>query len=195
MLRYRLAFGSNTLTSKKACWSLTQNPLDSILNLASLLVLPVWLSNVSPVTDRSCGSISTSSHTSVSRHAVKSRRSLCLIVMNPAFLQLIACSMSILDQHAHFFYVFSKQFQNSNGRVSFSWIFIYWWRRCSETWNLVFWLKYWRSCWCWTNRWSWVCQWSRSSAKETKVFQPWWCFVLRKLWYFTGAGTFSVPLH
>ena len=98
---YRLAFGSNNPTSKNACWPLTQNPLDFISTLASLLVLAVRLLNVSPVTGRSCGSISMSLHTSVSRFAVKSQRSLCLIVMNPPFLQLIACWMSTLDPQLH----------------------------------------------------------------------------------------------
>ena len=93
--------GQITLTSKNACWPVTQNPLDFISTLASLLVLAVRFSNVSPITGRSCGSISTSLHTSVSRFAVKSQRSLCLIVMNPPFLQLIACWMSILDPQLH----------------------------------------------------------------------------------------------
>ena len=61
----------------------TQNPVNFISTLSSLLVQAVRFSNVSPVTGRSCGSIWTSLHTSVSRFVVKSRRSLCLILMNP----------------------------------------------------------------------------------------------------------------
>ena len=90
-----------TLISKNAYWPLTQNLLDFISTLALLLVLAVQFLNVSPITGRSCGSISTSLHTSATRFAVKSRRSLCLIVMNPPFLQLIACWMSILDRLLH----------------------------------------------------------------------------------------------
>ena len=33
--------------------------------------------------------------------------------MNPAFLQLIACSMPILDQHAHFFMYFQNSFKTA----------------------------------------------------------------------------------
>ena len=57
----------------------------------------VNLEENSPITVRSSGSILTSLHTSVSEFTVKSRRSLCLIVMNPPFLQFIAYCMSIID--------------------------------------------------------------------------------------------------
>ena len=101
LLRYRFAFGSNTLTSKNACWPLTENPLDFISTLALLLALAVRFSNVSPVTGSSFDSISTCLHTSAGRFAVKSWRSLCLIVTNPPFLQLIECWMSTLDPQLH----------------------------------------------------------------------------------------------
>ena len=83
-------FGINTLTSKNACWPLTQNPVDCIFTLALLLVLAVQLINVSPVTDTSCESISVNTHlhNSVSRFAVKSRRSLYLVVMNLSYSPL-----------------------------------------------------------------------------------------------------------
>ena len=94
-------FGSNTFISKNACWPLTQNPLGFISTLASVLVLTVRYLNVSSVTGRSCGSTSTSFHTSVRRFAVKSRISLCLIVMKPPVSQFIVCWISILDLQLH----------------------------------------------------------------------------------------------
>ena len=114
LLRYRLTFESNTLTRENPCWPLTQNPLDFISTLTSLLVLAVRLSSVSPVTGRSYRSLSTSLHTSVMRFVVKSRRSLCFIVMNPPFLQLVACWMSILDLQIHV----DRMFVNLNINVN-----------------------------------------------------------------------------
>ena len=76
------------------------------INFASMLVFAVFLVKGSAIAGRRCGSISTSFHNSFSKFSFMLRRSLCLIVMNPPFLQLIAFWMSILDLELHFDGVF-----------------------------------------------------------------------------------------
>ena len=60
-----------------------QNPFDLISNLALSCLLTVRGSMISPESDCSCGSFSTSVHTSVSHWAVTSLISLCLAIGSP----------------------------------------------------------------------------------------------------------------
>ena len=94
MLKYLNALGSNTLISKNAFWPFSQKPLALISKRDSFAVLVDFRSNSSPVSGKSNGSDVTSLHTSDNIFEVKSRTLLWRILMNPPFLQFIACCRS-----------------------------------------------------------------------------------------------------
>ena len=85
-------FGSKTRTLKNACWPLSLNPLTREYQLL-LRCSCLQFDNRMP--------LSTSLHIIDNILLVKSHTSLCLIVIKPPFLQLIACFISILGPHAH----------------------------------------------------------------------------------------------
>ena len=92
-----------TLTSKKVFSCLPSHALladmSSLAPSCEFAVVPdIWLGD----TGCSSGSMRTSLHTSVSKWAVKSQISLCLIVGKPPLAQESACSTVKLLPHSHF---------------------------------------------------------------------------------------------
>ena len=71
-----------------------------------------------PVPGSSFGSISTSLHTLLSKFTVRSHKSLCHIVTNPSFLQLIACWTSIFALQQQLDGIFGRTWQNHSLRLS-----------------------------------------------------------------------------
>ena len=99
LFRYLQVFGSNTLISKNACWPLLQNPRALMSSLATFDQFVVFPCRSSPDKDNNFGSISVSLQTSNTILAVRSRKSLCLILTKRPFLRLMVCWISNLLPH------------------------------------------------------------------------------------------------
>ena len=93
MLRFEVACGLKTLTSKKVrSYRLPQRPLAAMSRWAPSWVFADTPDSCSLVMGCRCGSTLTSLHTSDIRLAVRSRILLCLIDGNPPLGQESACS-------------------------------------------------------------------------------------------------------
>ena len=96
LLRYRQALGSNTLKSKSACHPLSQKLRARTSSLASLDLFVVRLLRSFPLYGTGFGSTLVLLHTSDNILAVRSYKSLCLMVTKLPFLQLLLCCISNL---------------------------------------------------------------------------------------------------
>lgn len=91
LFRYPQTLGSNILISKNACWPSSQNPHALMLSLASFDRFAFLLWSSFPDRSNSSGSIPVSLQTPDIRFAVRSHKSLWLMLTEPSFLQFMLC--------------------------------------------------------------------------------------------------------
>ena len=109
MLRFEVACGLKTLTSKKVrSYRLPQRPLAAMSRRAPSWVFADTPDSCSLVMGCRCGSTLTSLHTSDIRLAVRSRISLCLIDGNPPLGQEIASYPGLIIEIRAWYPLFAR---------------------------------------------------------------------------------------